>query len=159
MVTSAPVPPRVRVMIAMSPTLSRRRRSSEPGATFPPRRAFVSYFSERTVVLALVTDIRCAERSAPAVRIAHLDARPRLGLRDTDHPGRLPLPDERLALGCPDLDRVGAPVIDPEDRAVGAAGVGDRCPFRLAAGAVPQPQRDACLAQAVVDRQRVDRGG
>ena len=53
---------------------------------------------------------------------------------------------------------MGAPVVDPEGGAVEAAGVGDCRPLRLAVRAVPQPQRYAYLAEAIVDRQRVDRG-
>src|SRR5581483_8739736 len=91
--------------------------------------------------------------------IAHFDAGLCLCLRDTDHRGSLPLPDERRALGRRDLERAGAPVIDPENGAVGTAGVGYLRPFRLAAAAEPQPQRDVRPPQAVVDRHRVDRGG
>lgn len=135
---------------------SPRRVQSPARLPAAPGSSFIS--SERTVVPALVTDKRRAERRAHPARIAHLDARVRLGLGDADHLRRLPLPGERRALGRRDLERMGTPVIDPEDGAVGTAVVGDRCPLRLAARAVSQPQCDACLADAVVDRQRVDRG-
>src|ERR1700733_10306079 len=107
----------------------------------------------------LVAKEWCADGRAHPVPGVYLDARLGLGLRDADHVGRLPLPGEPGALGRGDLQRMGAPVIDPERGIVGAADVGHRRPGRLAAGAVPQPQRDAGLAQAVVGRDRVDGGG